>query len=206
MNLNRLMFWKSPAASKTEIDEQQSFDPLADESSVPQAAENVIDLPIPPAAAPAEPEIVSGTGCTTAPRPAPRGLLDDPRLKQFFEIGHFGHGRYNGTHCRTQEALETGMNTIIAEFQNVVTEVLEQKVVKAHRFEDAQIETEGVCKTTTARLRVAKTHLEREIAELRAQVELAGAGRGWVLAALNSYQQGFRLGVKSAVEFDLLTQ
>ena len=99
--------------------------------------------------------------------------------------------------------MEHGRRTIIAEFQNTVT-TLSSRNIKAHRLDDAQLETEGVCGQTTARLKLAHDHQEREIAKLHEQIELAEAGKGWVLQALNSYEQGFRLGLKSAIEFDLL--
>ena len=206
MNFKRMMFWNSSAAPQVEVDTNEAFVERPEASPSREATDNVITLPV---ATEVNPPISDGQPeklIATPPARPKRGLLDAPELEAFFESGHFGHGRYDGTNCRTQESMENGRRTIIAEFQNTVTKLLGQRTVKAHRLEDAQLETDGVCSLTTARLKLAQALQEREIAKLHEQIELAEQGRGWVLEALNRYQQGFRLGLKSAIEFELLTQ
>lgn len=206
MNLKRMMFWKSSTAPQVAIDTNQTDQAFSEASPPIETADNVITLPT---STEIDPPVSESQAEQLAAKPTARpqrGLLDAPELKAFFESGHFGHGRYDGTNCRTQESMENGRRTIIAEFQNTVTALLGQRIVKAHRLEDAQLETDGVCSLTTARLKLAQVFQEREIAKLHEQIELAEQGRGWVLEAINRYQQGFRLGLKSAIEFDLLTQ
>jgi hypothetical protein len=207
MNLKRMIFWKSAAAPTEEFEINQTIEPGLDAEIAANVADNVIEMPsLPPLAAeePLPPPVPENVA--TPPARAPQGLFDAPVLKAFFEVGHFGHGRYTGANTRTLEALELGKATIIAEFQNVLTTLVEQKWIKADKLDDALLETEGVCERTTARLGLARDRQEREIAKLREQIGLAGEGKGWVLQALNSYQQGFRVGLKSAIEFDLLAQ
>lgn len=205
MNLQRMMFWKSSAAMHPETDNNETVEPTHDTFPFPGATDNVISLPMPQGIEPPIPEArVEPVAAAQAAR-SQHGLLDAAELKSFFDASHFGHGRYDGTKCRTQEAMENGRRTIIAEFQNTVSRLLEQRTIKVHRLEDVQLETEGFCSQTTARLKLAQAHQGREIAKLHEQIELAKAGRGWVLEALNRYEQGFRLGLKSAIEFELLS-
>jgi hypothetical protein len=82
--------------------------------------------------------------------------------------------------------------------------LVEQKQAKVDRLNDKLLETDGFCDTTTGRLRQAITNLEREMAMLRAQMDSASDGKGWVLEALNRYQIGFGKGLREAIDFELL--
>ena len=166
----------------------------------PQALQsNVIPLPSPELLLNEAPE---------APQQAKqvlvKGLIGSELVKAFFDQNHFGLGRHNGTNYRTIDAMEFGRNGRIAEFRNAIRGTVEQTQAKIDRLSSTQIEAEGVCKATSARLALAITQLERDLKVLNEQSELASDGKGWVLEALNRYQAGFVKGMREAVEAELI--
>jgi hypothetical protein len=130
--------------------------------------------------------------------------LDAPEIKAFFEENYFGLGRHNGAHYRTQESLEQGKRSLVSLFQNTLAELVERKQAKADKLHDTLLETQGLCVTTTSRLELARTHIEREMEMLQSQIDSASENKGWVLEALNRYQTGFAKGLREAIEFELL--
>ncbi len=198
MNLRKMLFWK-PAAAADE--------PSTPVTNVPKdTANNVVVLPLctqldAPAGLDAQ---LTDSPALPAAAPQVHGLLDAPELKAFFAENYFGLGRHNGSNYRTQEALELGKRGVISKFHNVLAELVERKQTKSDRLQDKLLETDGFCDITTGRLRQARANLEREIGVLRAQMESASEGKGWVLEALNRYQIGFGKGLREAIEFELL--
>jgi hypothetical protein len=177
------------------------------ELAVPDRPGNVIPLPQrSPLDLPAglDAALMGNEAPLASPPMRTRGLMDAPEVKAFFEQNHFGLGRHNGAHYRTQDALAHGKQSIVALFQNTLAEQVARKQAKADKLHDKWLETQGVCATTTARLQLARDHLEREITLLQAQMASAADGKGWVLEALNRYQTGFGKGLREAVEFELL--
>jgi hypothetical protein len=210
MNFRKMIFWRAPAAQL--VDDAcpgTANAALAALATQPlqEALNNVINLP------PHNPlDAPTGLDAPLTDRQVPlatasthaRGLLNNPMLTAFFADNHFGLGRHNGANYRTQEALELGKHALVSRFQNTLAELVEQKQAKVDRLQDKLLETEGFCDTTTGRLRQAHTNLEREMTLLRAQVDSASEGKGWVLEALNQYQIGFGKGLREAIEFELL--
>lgn len=133
-----------------------------------------------------------------------RGLMDSPEIKAFFADDYFSKGRHNGACYRTQDALNQDKQTIITAFQNTLAEQIERKQTKANKLHDTLLDTHGLCSTTTARIELARTHIDRDIEMLQVQISNAADGKGWVLDALNRYQTGFGRGMREAVAFDLL--
>ena len=136
--------------------------------------------------------------------PQAAGLMDTPELKAFFADNFFGLGRQNGCTYRTHEALVQGKQSMVSRFQNTVATLVEQRQSRVDRLSNMQLQTEGVCGTTTAQLVLARTRLERDMAVLRDQITLSECGKGWVLEALNRYQIGFGKGLREAIDFELL--
>jgi hypothetical protein len=171
------------------------------------AVSNVIQLPprspIDEPAGLAAPLATLTQPADTAPQP--RGLLDAPEVKAFFANNHFGLGRHNGANYKTQEALALGSQSLVSKFQNALAGLVEQKQAKADRLRNTQLQTEGLCNTTTAQLNLSCTRLERDMAVLRDQMAQATAGKGWVLSALNEYQIGFNKGLREAIDFELIS-
>lgn len=133
-----------------------------------------------------------------------KGQIGSEPVKAFFDQNHFGLGRHNGANYRTLDAMEFGRNGRIAEFRNAIRGTVEQTQAKIDRLTSTQIEAEGVCKATSARLALAINQLERDLKILSEQSELASEGKGWVLEALNRYQAGFVKGMREAVEAELI--
>lgn len=127
-----------------------------------------------------------------------------PQLSDFFTQNFFGLGRHNGSHYKTQDAQELGKASLISTFQNAVAEVVGQKQVKVDGLRNMELQTEGVCNTATAQLRLACNRLERDMDTLHNQMALATEGKGWVLAALNEYQIGFGKGLREAIDAEVL--
>jgi len=199
MNLRKMLFWKQPAAAADE--------PSTTVTNVPKdTASNVVALPpCTPLDAPAglDAQLTDGLSLP-ATAPQVRGLLDAPELKAFFAENYLGLGRHSGSNYRTQDALELGKRGVVSKFQNVLAELVERRQARSDRLQDKLLETEGFCDITSGRLRQALANLEREIGALRAQIDSASEGKGWVLEALNRYQIGFGKGLREAIEFELL--
>ena len=198
MNLRRLNFWNAaPRLTSSSTRENHS-----------DALNNVVQLPMnSPLNNPADLCSPSSTSAEahTAPRiTTPAGLMAAPQLSDFFTQNFFGLGRHNGSHYKTQDAQELGKASLISKFQNAVAEVVGQKQVKVDGLRNMELQTEGVCNTATAQLRLACTRLERDMDTLHSQIALATEGKGWVLAALNEYQIGFGKGLREAIDAEVL--
>ena len=134
----------------------------------------------------------------------PHGLFDAPELQSFFAENHFGLGRHNGALYKSHDALELGCQSLAARFQNTLELLVAQKQAKVDELRHMALQTQGMCATITGQLDFACQRLERDMATLQAQAELAGKGKGWVLRALNEYQIGFRKGLRESVDMALL--
>ena len=205
MNLRKMFFWHtSPAADA----DASAPPPVLPTISAVDALSNVIQLPPrSPLDQPVGLEFAEKKNLSAEPSTnssLPTGLMDTPELKAFFTENFFGLGRHNGSLLRTQEALEQGKQGMVSRFQNTVAALVEQRQAKIDRLRNIQLQTEGVCATTTAQLELARTRLERDMTVLRDQIDQADKGKGWVLEALNRYQIGFGKGLREAVDFELL--
>lgn len=208
MNLRKMIFWNTPTTPgmADAVATAALAGPAGPLGGPQDTISNVIQLP---ARSPIdEPAGLAATPDGSTPPavlPAqPRGLLDAPELKAFFDDNHFGLGRHNGSHYKTQEALALGKQTLVSKFQNALAEVTEQKQAKVDGLRNTQLQTAGLCNTTTAQLDLACTRLERDMVTLRDQIEKAADNKGWVLRALNEYQIGFTKGLREAIDFELL--
>lgn len=135
-----------------------------------------------------------------------KGLMNVTELEEFFLENHFGLGRHNGAHYRSQEAMELGKQSLISNFQNILDDLIGRRQEKINKLKLELIVIAGVSATMTEQLRLACEQLECEIGNLRTQLELAEAGKGWILEALNRYQIGFTKGLREAINFDLLSR
>lgn len=205
MNLRKMFFWNtSPAAAADDLVTTPALVPV----QIADALSNVIQLPprspleLPAGLEPADTQAVSSKSPSNASQPA--GLMDTFELKAFFAENFFGLGRHNGSTYRTQEALAQGKQGMVSRFQNTVAALIEQRQAKIDRLRNMQLQTEGVCLTTTAQLDLARSRLTREITVLQDQIALAENCKGWVLEALNRYQIGFGKGLREAIDFELL--
>jgi hypothetical protein len=210
MNLKKAMFWRTPHPS-TPLAEAvdpsgrlaQSGDSAAEPSVADEAAARTKVTPLGPRLAarsgereefslpPAQPDRV-------------KGLMDSAELAAFFSAPQFNYGRHHGSHYRTLEALESGLEAVVSEFQNIVAEMAERRQAKLNKLSIARLQVGRLSDSMVSQLELAGRQVEREIDVLREQSELAGQRKGWVLDALNRYRLGFDRGVREAIEFDLL--
>lgn len=197
MNLLRKLFTNQDAAFDNSTEEVAAAPAQDRERQMPRT--NVIQLPSPEAQANFAPEVQQ-----IPMQLKVKGLIGSELVKAFFDQNHFGLGRHNGANYRTLDAMEFGREGRIAEFRNAVRGTVEQTQAKIDRLTSTQIEAEGVCKATSARLALAINQLERDLKILSEQSELASEGKGWVLEALNRYQAGFVKGMREAVEAELI--
>lgn len=197
MNLLRKLFTNHDAAFDNSTEEVAAAPAKDREQQMPQT--NVIQLPTPEAQANLAPEVQQ-----IPMQPKVNGLIGSELVKAFFDQNHFGLGRHNGANYRTLDAMEFGREGRIAEFRNAIRGTVEQTQAKIDRLTSTQIEAQGVCKATSARLALAISQHERDLKVLKEQSELAADGKGWVLEALNRYQAGFVKGVREAIEAELI--
>jgi hypothetical protein len=101
-------------------------------------------------------------------------------------------------------AMDLGKRALISKFQNALACLAERRQVELGKFERRAIETQGLSAAITNELEHACAQLRREIGVLSHQQQEAGENRGWVLQALNQYQQGFERGVREALDFNSL--
>ena len=137
-------------------------------------------------------------------RTQPRGLFDAPELQSFFAENHFGLGRHNGALYKSHEALELGCQNLAARFQNTLEQLVAHRQAKVDELRHMALQTQGMCATITGQIDFACQRLERDIATLQVQAELASEGKGWILRALNEYKAGFQKGLREAVDMALL--
>jgi hypothetical protein len=132
------------------------------------------------------------------------GLLNSPEMVSFFKHNYFGLGQHNGRKLLSQEALQLAKALLISDFQNNITNLIQQKQNKLNRIKSEIIAIDGLSENTTQRLHVACEHTMIDISELREQLDKSAEGRGWVLDALNRYQIGFMQGMRETLEFKYL--
>jgi hypothetical protein len=203
MKLSNLKFWHTdPAPTLTSTNVQPQH-------QQPQRC-NVVQLPL-SATEEESPDIENAltslghsANLSRQNRADPSGPMSSPEIKTFFDRNVFGLGRHDGSHYKTQDALDLGKALVISQFQNAVAAAIDQKQAKVDQLRNVEVQTEGVCSTTSAQLRQACARLERDMSALRNQAELAAEGQGWVLSALNEYQTGFGKGVREAINAELL--
>lgn len=203
MKLSNLKFWSASSDKAVTAGSGPSQQPLRSE-------DNVVHLPVShfqeqePSAESSLGDLDHFGASKSHKSALPCGPMASPPLERFFEANHFGLGRHDGAHYKTQEALARGKALLVSKFQNTVASVIDQKQAKVDSLRNVEIQTQGVCSTATAQLNLACTRLERDISALRSQIELAAQGQGWVLSALNEYQIGFGKGVREAVDAEML--
>ena len=204
MSIRNFKFWSAAPVTQNASDTQATAD-------VPDRLDNVVQLPLgsqvnAPAGFASETNESAQTRSTQSTQKVntSAGLMATPELQAFFAKNFFGLGRHNGSHCKTQEAQTQGKASLVSQFQNVVAEVTSQNQAKVDGLRNMELQTEGVCNTATGQLRLACTRLERDIATLQTQIDLAGEGKGWVLAALNEYQIGYSKGLREAIDAEVL--
>lgn len=211
MNLRKVMFWKQAATTAPAMPANApATAAVGDFEGNPTGMEGahsakVIPLPRPEGAAvledvPAPEEFEN-------PVPAPqriKGLMNAPELERFFKTNQFGFGRHHGSHYRTAEAMERGLDAVVAEFQNIVAEMVERRQAKLDRLQLARQDVATLSGSLAQRLDLAGEHARREIAVLREQHALADQRKGWVLDALNRYRLGFDRGLREVLDFELL--
>lgn len=203
MSKRNFKFWNAALSTQTAPDIQTT-------AVKPDALGNVVQLPL-GSPVDASESLVSETtefahpGTQSAPKVnTSAGLMAAPELQAFFARNFFGLGRHNGSHYKTQDAQTQGKAALVSQFQNAVAKVTSQKQAKVDGLRNMELQIEGVCNTATNQLRLACTRIERDMATLQTQMDLAGEGKGWVLAALNEYQIGYSKGLREAIDAEVI--
>jgi len=203
MNIRNFKFWNAAPVTPNVPDTQATADG-------PDALSNVVHLPL---GSPVDVAAGIASQTTESAQPGTQsaqkvsisaGLMAAPELQEFFASNFFGLGRHNGSHYKTQDAQTQGKAMLVSQFQNAVAVVISQKQAKVDGLRNVELQTVGVCNTATGQLRLACTRLERDMATLQTQMDLATQGKGWVLAALNEYQIGCIKGLREAIDAEVL--
>lgn len=211
MNLRKVMFWKQQAntapASPSNAPAPVAADASKDDEVGPGGVRRakVISLPRPggEAVLVGSPTLDEFESTTPAPQRL-KGLMNAPELEAFFSTNQFGFGRHHGTRYRSLEALDRGLDAVIAEFQHILAGLAERRQAKIDRLQLAGQEVATLSVTMAGQLNLALEQTRRELDVLREQMALAEQRKGWVLDALNRYRLGFDRGVRDALEYELL--
>lgn len=217
MNLKKMLFWKTPDLAAPMAPPNPAAPGDAGQEPRAVTSAQVIALPTSAGMAARAPEpgeavdtpAMPGSGDTEpfAPAPTParfKGVMNAPELEDFFAENYFGYGRYNGSRFRSQQALESGRQALMARFQRILAELVERRQGRLDKLMQARLQVDSLSADIGARLDLAAEQVQREMATLREQVALAGQHKGWLLDALNRYQLGFDRGVRESLDFELL--
>jgi hypothetical protein len=192
MKLRKLKFW----------DDQTVSDALPPAAAQSDTLNNVVQLPVSNALD--KPKGLDSSELILPQAKTPIGPMSAEEIKAFFAFDYAAQGRYAGAIYKTNEALDHGKSVLVAQFQNAVSQVIDQKQAKVDGLRSMEVQTSGVSEVVTSQLRLACTRLGRDIDTLVTQRELALEGKGWILSALNEYQIGFGKGMRAAIDAELL--
>jgi hypothetical protein len=214
VNLKRVMFWRPPVASGSKQASRHDAPMAPPNPAEPQTTFRETEpghmaqvIPLPAGTASSNPEgSLPGDRFADSlpPRARIQGLLNAPELEAFFTANQFGFGRHHGTRYRSLEALDRGLDAIVAEFQHIVAGLAERRQAKVDRLQLVRQEVATLSDAMAGQVDLALEHTQRELAALREQAHLAEQRKGWVLDALNRYRLGFDRGVRDALDFELL--
>jgi hypothetical protein len=186
MNINSLKFWGKP--------KPESHTPPVGPTAKP-LPENVIRLPVVHGQAGVHGVSISPYG----PAPVrPRGLFDQPAIREFFALNHYGLGRYGGIHYRGREHLERGEQETLATFLHVIEVTKANKKALFDRLHAELVSVQGVSDDACERLRLAMDQTREDIRLLNEQLVLAEKRSGWVSKPLAEYSAGFAQGAYEA--------
>lgn len=132
------------------------------------------------------------------------GPMSCEDISQFFSKNFVNNGRYSGSTERTQESLELGLETIVAQFQNVLSVVIGRRNSMIHALRNIEAETEGVSSPRRNQLELRRDKLQKELSVLEEQLRLSEERKGWVLSALNEYRIGFHRGLGDYINAAML--
>ena len=203
MSLRNFKFWNATPVAQKVPDTQITGDE-------PDLLGNVVQLPIvsaegTPVGLASETSESAQRGTQSAQKVnTSASLMAALEFQALFSSNFFGLGRHNGSYYKTQDAQKQGKATLMSQFQNVVAVVISHKQAKVDVLRNMELQSAGLCNTATGQLRLACTRLERDMATLQNQMDLATQGKGWVLAALNEYQIGFGKGLREAIDAEVL--
>jgi hypothetical protein len=214
VNLKRVIFWRPPVASDSKQASRHDAPMAPPNPAEPQTAFRETELghmaqviPLPAGTALSNPQgTPPGERFADSPPPQARiqGLLNTPELEAFFKTNQFGFGRHHGTRYRSLEALDRGLDAVVAEFQHIVAGLAERRQAKVDRLQLVSQEVATLSDAMAGQVNLALAQTQRELAALREQAQLAEQRKGWVLDALNRYRLGFDRGVRDALDFELL--
>ncbi len=211
MNLRKVMFWKQQVTADPAIP-SDALGSLATDHCIGDPVDlgdvqraKVISLPRPGGeAVVGESRTLDEFGNASPATQRLKGLLNAPELEAFFKTNQFGFGRHHGARYRSLEALDRGLDAVVAEFQHIVAGLAERRQAKVDRLQLVSREVATLSDAMAGQVNLALEHSQRELAALREQAHLAEQRKGWVLDALNRYRLGFDRGVRDALDFELL--
>ena len=193
MQLNKLMSWGRDAPNRSEDEDSNKLKIDDGESNVSHInLENPLDNP------------VGLVGLRNSDKPEAKGLMCTFPLDQFFSQNFVSQGRYTGSLQKSRDALEQGLEGIIAQFQNMICMAMHEQQAKIDSLKRIEIQTEGVSVNSSDQLKFVCTSLEKKLFTLKEQSDLSGHRKGWVLAALNEYRIGFDRGLRESIDAELL--
>ena len=132
------------------------------------------------------------------------GPMSCEEVSQFFSRNFVNCGRYTGSMERTQDSLELGLKTIIAQFQNVLAVVIGRRQSMIHDLRNIEAQTDGLLSSLKNQLELKRDKFLKELSILEEQMSLSEERKGWVLSALNEYRIGFDRGLREAIDAEIL--
>lgn len=202
MQLQKLKFW-----NKSNFEDKPHNPNLPDEPST--QSENVIHLnvdnPLDQPAGKSDEFPLSDSSYVSIRKDISRiGVMSCEEITQFFTRNFVNCGRYAGSTTRTQDALDLGIKTIIAQFQNTLSMVIDQQQAKIDGLKNIEAQTVGLSSSIQSQLGLRREKYDRDLLTLKEQRDLAEEQKGWVLSAVNEYRIGFDRGLREAIDAEIL--
>ena len=202
MQLQKLRFW-----DKSSFEDQPNNPDLVGVKE--PKSENVIHLsgdnPLDQPAGKSDDFPLSDSAYVSIRRGVSRtGIMASEEINQFFTRNFVNCGRYAGSTARTQDALDLGIKTIIAQFQNTLSLVIDQQQAKIDGLKNLEAQTVGLSSSIETQLVLRREKYDRDLLTLKDQWNLAEEQKGWVLSALNEYRIGFDRGLREAIDAEIL--
>ena len=130
-----------------------------------------------------------------APKPEQRVEQAQSRVAAFLNRDCHSIGIHDGYEYHSQETLETAKKKIRAEFQLIIDQSIQEKLVNRLQMKNMIVDVNKVSDDARQKLENTIEELDASLAILQSQKGLSAENEGWVMNAIHTYQQGFVQGL-----------
>lgn len=130
-----------------------------------------------------------------APQPEKHVEQPQSRVASFLNRDCRSVGIHDGYEYHSQETLEAAKKKIRAEFQLIIDQSIQEKLVNRLQMKNMMVDVNKISDDARQKLENTIEELDASLAILQSQKELSAENEGWVMNAIHTYQQGFVQGL-----------